>query len=63
MLNFLYLQISTKCKERNLVVAGYYQANKYFHDSAPDVFAYKIAEKIWEQNNAAVLVMVRNVVT
>jgi len=60
MIEVALLQISTKCKERGLVIAGYYQANKYFHDSAPDVFAQKIADKIVEQNNQAVLVMINN---
>ncbi|KAI1297141.1 ER membrane protein complex subunit 8 [Halotydeus destructor] len=60
MMEAALLQVSSKCAEKNLVIAGYYQANKYFHDSAPDAFAYKIAEKIWEQNNDAVLMMVHN---
>jgi len=60
MIEAALLQVSTKCKERGLVIAGYYQANRYFIDSAPDVFAQRIAEKIWEQNNEAVLMMVYN---
>lgn len=58
MVEAALLQVSAKCKERGLVIAGYYQANKYFIDSTPDVFAQRIAEKIWEQNNEAVLMMV-----
>jgi hypothetical protein len=60
MIEAALLQISAKCKERNLVIGGYYQANKYFQDSYPDVFAQRIGEKIWEQNNDAVLLMVHN---
>jgi len=57
---FISVQISIYCKENNLILAGYYQANKNFHSYAPDVFASKIAEKIWENNNDAVLLMVNN---
>ena len=58
--SFIPLQVSGYCRQRNLVIAGLYHASKYFHDSAPDVFAQKIAEKIWEQNNQSVLMSIHN---
>jgi len=42
------------------MIGGLYHANKYFHDSTPDVFAQRIADKIWEQNNQAILLSVHN---
>jgi len=63
MLEMALLQISTHYKTTSscpLQIGGYYQANKYFTDSTPTVFAGKIAEKVWEQNNDAVMLMVNN---
>ncbi|RWS27063.1 COX4 neighbor-like protein [Leptotrombidium deliense] len=51
--------ISTYCKERNVSLIGYYQANKYFYDSTPDVFAQRIVDKMFEVNGDTILVMVR----
>ncbi|RWS03857.1 COX4 neighbor-like protein [Dinothrombium tinctorium] len=52
--------ISGFCKDNNLSLVGYYQANKHFYDSTPDVFAQKIADKLLEVNGDSYLVMVNN---
>ncbi|XP_015788976.1 ER membrane protein complex subunit 8 [Tetranychus urticae] len=54
------LQVASYCKENNLIIAGYYQANKDYYDSTPDFFASKIGEKIWENNNDAIVLMVNS---
>lgn len=51
-------QVSSYCKERNLAIGGLYFANKYFNDSSPDIFSQKIAEKVLEQSNSVVLLVV-----
>lgn len=48
--SFHSFQVSAYCRENNLTIAGVYQANRYFHDSHPDIFIQRIAEKITEQN-------------
>jgi len=60
MLEMALIQVSNYCKNGSQLIAGYYQANKYFLDSQPNVFAQRIAEKLWENNNDAVMVMVNN---
>ncbi|XP_053213170.1 ER membrane protein complex subunit 8-like [Panonychus citri] len=54
------LQVASYCSEVNLTIAGYYQANKDYYDSSPDFFASKIGEKIWENNNDAIILMVNS---
>ena len=51
-------QVSSYCKDHQLLIGGYYQANKFFHDSAPDHFSQKVAEKINESNPNSFLLMV-----
>jgi len=61
MLEMALLQISSHYKNKpSLEIAGYYQANKYFNDSTPTVFAMKIAEKVWEQNSDSSMFMINN---
>ncbi|XP_074593460.1 ER membrane protein complex subunit 8/9 [Brevipalpus obovatus] len=48
------------CKENDLSIVAYYQANKDYTDSTPDVFACKVAEKLWEINNDTVIMMVNS---
>jgi len=54
------MQIDNYCKEKNLVIAGYYQANMNYSDVSPDYFAMRLADKIHENNNEAVLFMIDN---
>jgi len=60
MLEVALLQVSAYCRDRNLMIGGLYHASRYFHDSGPDVFAFRTVDKIWEQNNSAILLSVNN---
>lgn len=54
------LQVSAYCRDRNLMIGGLYHSSRYFHDSGPDVFAFRTVDKILEQNNSAILLSVNN---
>jgi len=60
MLEMALIQISNYYKNSPLVIGGYYQANKYFLDSTPNIFAQRIGEKLLENNSDSVIVMVNN---
>jgi len=59
-LEMALIQISNYYKNSAVTIGGYYQANKYFLDSTPNIFAQRICEKLWENNSDSVLVMVNN---
>lgn len=52
--------MSNYAKSIGGVIAGFYQANEYFYETNPDSFASRIAEKIWEQNQDSVLLMLNH---
>ncbi|XP_054164849.1 ER membrane protein complex subunit 8-like [Oppia nitens] len=54
------IQISNYYKSSDVQIGGLYQANKYFFDSTPTVFAQRIGEKLLENNSEAMVVMVNN---
>lgn len=58
MLEIALIQIQAYCTKHNLQIAGYFQANKNFHDSSIDVFAQKIAEKLLDFNPSTVIIVV-----
>uniref|UniRef100_UPI00358E5311 ER membrane protein complex subunit 8 n=1 Tax=Myxine glutinosa TaxID=7769 RepID=UPI00358E5311 len=60
MLEAALALIDSWCKEKDLCIAGYYQANESRKDSSPDSVACKIAERILENIQPATLVMVQN---
>lgn len=60
MLEVALTQIDYYCKEKGMVLAGYYQANANYKDWSPDYFAHKIGEKLHENFSDAVLIMVDN---
>uniref|UniRef100_A0A8C4NGB1 ER membrane protein complex subunit 8 n=1 Tax=Eptatretus burgeri TaxID=7764 RepID=A0A8C4NGB1_EPTBU len=60
MLEAALALIDSWCKEKDLCIAGYYQANESRKDSSPDTVACKIAERILENIQPATLVMVQN---
>ncbi|CAG2167229.1 unnamed protein product [Oppiella nova] len=55
------IQISNYYKSSDVQIGGIYQANKYFFDSQPNVFAQRLGEKVLENNSEAVVVMVNNI--
>uniref|UniRef100_A0A8C1F6X9 ER membrane protein complex subunit 9 n=1 Tax=Cyprinus carpio carpio TaxID=630221 RepID=A0A8C1F6X9_CYPCA len=52
------LQVDVWCSQTQQRIVGYYQANACVSDSSPTPCALKIAEKIFEQCNNAVLLMI-----
>ncbi|XP_029463929.1 ER membrane protein complex subunit 8 isoform X2 [Rhinatrema bivittatum] len=52
--------IDSWCKENSYVIAGYYQANERVKDASPNQVAEKVASRIAEGFNDAVLIMVDN---
>ncbi|CAG2106722.1 unnamed protein product [Medioppia subpectinata] len=53
--------ISNYYKSSDVSIGGIYQANKYFFDSTPNVFAQRLGEKLLENNSESVVVMVNNI--
>uniref|UniRef100_A0A023FX82 MPN domain-containing protein n=1 Tax=Amblyomma parvum TaxID=251391 RepID=A0A023FX82_AMBPA len=60
MLEVALVQIDQHCKNAGLVIAGYYQANEHLRDSAPDLIALRVADKVAENFADACLVMIDN---
>lgn len=60
MMEVALVQMDAYSKEKGLLLSGYYQANANFKDSSPDFFANKIVEKLHENCNDAVLIMIDN---
>ncbi|XP_012710557.2 ER membrane protein complex subunit 8 [Fundulus heteroclitus] len=58
MLEVALTLIDSWCKENNYVIVGYYQANEQTQDSRPNQVAQKVAARISENFNEAVIVMV-----
>lgn len=61
MLELALLQVTAYCQRQKLQLLGYYQANQQFHELQPDSFAQKIGEKLAEQNERALIVMLNGV--
>lgn len=60
MLEVALTLIDTWCKENRYVIAGYYQANERTKDSRPNQVAEKVAARISENFNEAVMITVDN---
>jgi len=60
MLEIALTQIDVYCQRKNLVIAGYYQANEHVNSNSPDNIAFKIAEKINDLCSQSLLIMVNN---
>ncbi|VDN24685.1 unnamed protein product [Dibothriocephalus latus] len=60
MLEIAFYQIESYCALRELKICGYYQANELLNANSPNPLAFKIADKIRENNKQACLMMVRN---
>merc|ERR1712226_289268 len=60
MMEVALTQIDTYCKENNYAIGGYYHANEHAEDVKPTITAQKVADKIYEQNDSACLIMVQN---
>ncbi|MED6279476.1 ER membrane protein complex subunit 8 [Characodon lateralis] len=58
MLEVALTLIDTWCKENNYIIVGYYQANEQTQDPRPNQVAQKVAARISENFNDAVIVMV-----
>jgi hypothetical protein len=60
MMEIALTQVDVYCRNHNLVIAGYYQANEGFSESSPNSIAYRLAEKIKENYGDACLIMLDN---
>ncbi|XP_028392226.1 ER membrane protein complex subunit 8-like [Dendronephthya gigantea] len=60
MMEVALIQVDAYCKSNKLQVVGYYQANQSLDNNSPDVYAYKIAEKLQENFSSAFILMVDN---
>lgn len=60
MMEVALTQVDAYCKSNGLQVVGYYQANESLDNNSPDVFAYKIAEKLQENFISAFILMIDN---
>ncbi|VDM05727.1 unnamed protein product [Schistocephalus solidus] len=73
MLEIAFYQIESYCSHRDLTICGYYQANELLNANSyvklssfptffprPNPLAFKIVDKIRENNKEACLLMVRN---
>nr|XP_033796912.1 ER membrane protein complex subunit 8 [Geotrypetes seraphini] len=60
MLEVALTLIDSWCKENSYVIAGYYQANERVKDASPNQVAEKVASRIAEGFNDAVLIMMDN---
>lgn len=60
MLEVAFAQLDMWAKEKDLVIAGYYQANESYNDVSPNQVAYKISDLISENYSDAVLIMIEN---
>uniref|UniRef100_T1J291 MPN domain-containing protein n=1 Tax=Strigamia maritima TaxID=126957 RepID=T1J291_STRMM len=58
MLEIALMQVDNFCKNKGLVIAGYYQANEHYRDTNPDFIAYRIIDKILENFNDSCLMMI-----
>ncbi|XP_048868275.1 ER membrane protein complex subunit 9 [Brienomyrus brachyistius] len=53
-------QVDIWCMQTDKRIVGYYQANASISDCSPTPSALKVADRIWEQCNQAVLLMMDN---
>ncbi|XP_014666899.1 PREDICTED: ER membrane protein complex subunit 8-like [Priapulus caudatus] len=60
MMEVALSQVDAYCRAKNLVIAGYYQANESFTANSPDLVSCRVTEKIAEHFGDAVLLMVEN---
>jgi len=60
MLEIALNQIDSYCRSNQLVIAGYYQGNENYNDNDPDFIAYKIGEKLVENSQNSILMMIDN---
>nr|XP_023698200.1 ER membrane protein complex subunit 9-like isoform X2 [Paramormyrops kingsleyae] len=54
------IQVDIWCMQTDKRIVGYYQANASISDCSPTPSALKVADRIWEQCNQAVLLMMDN---
>ncbi|GFN80029.1 ER membrane protein complex subunit 8/9 homolog [Plakobranchus ocellatus] len=60
MLEMALLQVESYCKGKNLVIAGYYQANENYNDNEMNHVARTIGRKVQENFHDACLFMIDN---
>ena len=58
MLEIALIQAQAYCAKHDLQIAGYFQANKSFHDTSIDVFAQRIGDKLAELNPSTAILVV-----
>lgn len=60
MVEVALTQVDTFCQSKDLIIAGYYQANEHLGDHQPNAVSVKIAERIQENFKNACIIMLDN---